>query len=101
MPELATLWGLRYAHLVSTVAHMDSTTYAAAVAQTVERAIRQAGMTIAGVAAATGIPRTTLDRRLRSGGLSALSVSEVKAIADVLGVSAASLLTITVAAEVA
>lgn len=80
---------------------MDSTTYAAAVASAVERAIRQAGKSVAGIAAETGIPRTTLDRRLRSGGLSALSVSEVKAIADVLGVTAASLLTVTVAAEVA
>lgn len=80
---------------------MDSTTYAARVAANIETAISAAGRSVVSVSAATGIPRSTLDRRIRSQGGSPFSVREVKAIADELGITAASLLVIEVATAAA
>ncbi|RZS61653.1 hypothetical protein EV386_1963 [Xylanimonas ulmi] len=82
------------ARLGITVAHMDSTSYAAAVAANVERAILGAGLTVPGVARVTGIPRTTFARRLASDGFSPFSVAEVKAIANAVGTTAAALTTV-------
>ncbi|MHB1063567.1 MAG: helix-turn-helix domain-containing protein [Georgenia sp.] len=73
---------------------MDSTQYAAAVADNVSGAIDTAGKSHLSLAQETGIPRTTLDRRLRSNGASAFSVSELKDIANVLGIKVASLTTV-------
>lgn len=78
---------------------MDSTQYAAAVAANVEKAIEAAGRSVLSVALETGIPRTTLDRRLRSNGFSPFSVTELKLIADLLGTTARELTTVYVAAE--
>lgn len=75
---------------------MDSTEYAAAVAANVDAAIRDGDKSVLSIAAKTGIPRTTLDRRLRSGGLSPFTVSEVKAIATALDITAASLLVVRI-----
>lgn len=75
-------------------AYMDSMQYAAAVADNVSRAIEASGKSHLSLAQETGIPRTTLDRRLRSSGGSPFSVSELKDIADVLRVDVASLTTV-------
>lgn len=80
---------------------MDSTEYAAAVAANIQSAIKRAGKPVATLAAETGIPRSTLDRRLRSHGLSPFTVREVKAIALALStpaepVTAADLTCVTV-----
>lgn len=73
---------------------MDSTSYAAAVAANVDQAIKAAGLSVLKLAQATGIPRTTLDRRLRSNGFSPFSVAELKAIADEVGTTASVLATV-------
>ncbi|MCL2464644.1 MAG: hypothetical protein FWF28_06220 [Micrococcales bacterium] len=80
---------------------MDSIQYSAAVAQNVSEAIRAARRSVLSVATEAGIARGTLERRLKSGGLSSFSVSEIKSIANVLGCTAASLTMVTLAAEVA
>ena len=85
----------------STVAYMDSTEFAAAVAANVDLAIKRAGKTVLSIASETGIPRTTLERRLRSAGLSPFTVTEIKAIGIALSIPARDLVTVTVAAEVA
>ena len=73
---------------------MDSTDFAAAVAANISEASASAGMSVSALAVATLIPYSTLQRRLSSNGLSPVSVSELKAIADALGVTAASLATV-------
>lgn len=78
----------------SSVAHMDSTQYAAAVARNVDEALRRANRSVLATAAATGIPRTTLDRRLRSSGGSPFSVAELKALADFTGTTVRDLATV-------
>ncbi len=80
---------------------MDSTQYAAAVAANVETAINQATprRSVQSIVLETGIPRTTLDRRLRSNGHSPFSVAELKLIADVLGTTANALSTVYESAE--
>lgn len=78
---------------------MDSATYSALVAENVENAIEAAGRSVLSIAESTGIPRSTLDRRLKSNGGSAFSVREVKAIAIELEVTAAELLVIEDAAS--
>lgn len=77
---------------------MDSATYSAQVAENVKTAIKASGRSVLSVAEATGIPRPTLDRRLRSNGGSPFSVREVKDIAIELGLTAAALLTVEDAA---
>lgn len=94
MPALGQCVTLTADQAVRTVAHMDSTGYAAAVADNVHRAIAGRSRSVLSVAEATGIPRTTLDRRLRSGGASPFSVSELKAIADELGITVRDLTTV-------
>ena len=78
---------------------MDSTEYAAAVAAKVEKAMRQAGESHASLAAKTGIPRTTLQRRLTSGGVHPFNVRELRDIAQALGTTASELATVYVVAE--
>lgn len=74
--------------------HMDSMSYAAAVAANIESAIKARGMTVLSVSQSSNIPRTTLERRLRSEGASPFTVREVKQIAEALGISAAHLTTV-------
>ena len=81
----------------TSVTHMDSTEYAAAVAANVKAAIDQANRSVLSVSRQAGIPQTTLDHRLKSNGFSPFSVAELKAIADVLGRSASDLTTVYVA----
>lgn len=70
---------------------MDSTTYAAEVADNIRRAIAAHGESIADVAYKSGIPTTTMHRRLASNGGSPFSIREIKAIANTLDVTASSL----------
>lgn len=71
---------------------MDTTAaYSEAVAAAVREAMDAAGATRLGVAAATGIPRTTLGRRLL--GTSSFTIAEVHAIASHLGIDPVSILT--------
>ena len=63
---------------------MDTRSFSEIVAKRVEAAITQSGETQLGVALATGIPRSTLARRLS--GYSPFTVSELSAIATALGV---------------
>lgn len=81
-------------HLGSSVIRMDSTTYAAAVADNIAKAIDVAGLSAKAVSDATGIPYTTLKRRFNSDGASPFSVREIKQIAAHLGVSARDLTTV-------
>lgn len=78
---------------------MDSKTYSQAVARNVLAAIRTSGLSFAAVAEASGVPRSTLDRKLRIG-VGDLTVREVKSLADALGTTAQALTTV-VAVEVA
>lgn len=73
------------------VFHMDSTTYAAQVADNIRQAISSHGSTIREAAERAGIPSTTMNRRLASHGESPFTIREVKALADALGVTASSL----------
>ena len=74
-----------------TVVYMDSTGYAAAVAAKVEKAIDDAGETQVSISEKTGIPRTTLQRRLNSSGVHPFNMRELADIATALGVPAAEL----------
>lgn len=65
---------------------MDTNTVAD-IATMVRRAVESTGETVLGLSKATGIPRTTLDRRMR--GLQSFTTSELIRIAEHLGVSAA------------
>lgn len=86
----------------STVVSMDSTEYAAAVAAKVEHAMHAAHETQASLAEKTGIPRTTLQRRLTSHGIHPFNVRELRDVAKALGTTAAELTTVyAVAREVA
>lgn len=67
---------------------MDSLTGRTAMA--VEAAIDAAGQSQLGVSDATGIPRTTLIRRLR--GQSPFTIAELESIAECLGVTVSDLL---------
>lgn len=61
---------------------MDTLAIRSGVASAVSKAIKDAGETPFSVAAATGIPRTTLNRRLT--GQSPFNVAELDAIAGYL-----------------
>lgn len=60
-------------------------TYTKALAEVVGDAIVASGQTVKGLADATGIPRTTLSRRLS--GFSSFTVAELAAIAPLLDTS--------------
>lgn len=63
---------------------MDTPQYVAEVARRVAEAIEAGGQSQLRIAEATGIPRTTLIRRLS--GTSSFTVAELSSIASVLGV---------------
>jgi transcriptional regulator with XRE-family HTH domain len=65
-------------------------TLAIRMAVAVETAIAEAGQTHLGVSEATGIPRTTLLRRLK--GQSSFAVDELERIAEVIGVPVSQIL---------
>jgi ATP-dependent protease HslVU (ClpYQ) ATPase subunit len=67
------------------VVHMDIT-YSQRVVGAVQGAIKEHEATELGVADATGIPRTTLRRRLAAPDRSPFTVVELLAIAEYLGV---------------
>lgn len=71
---------------------MDSRAYDKQLADNVAAAIKRANKSVHGVAVEAGVPPTTLDRRLRSAGDSPMTIRELKRVADVLGVSVASLM---------
>lgn len=75
---------------------MDIVAYSAAVADQIHTAAKAAGYSVLSLSAETGIPRSTLERRFNSDGLSPFTTSEVKAIAQVLGTRASALLTVYV-----
>jgi len=77
---------------------MDSNTYSESVARNAATAIKASGSSLAAIAETSGIPRSTLERKLR--GVGSLTVREVKALADALGVTAQALTTV-IAAEIA
>ena len=63
---------------------MDSTQYAAAVADKTLDALDKAGISVASAARESGIPRSTLDRKFNSGkGIQALTVRELYELARV------------------
>lgn len=64
-------------------------TYNEALAAVVEQAIADGGQSQNGIAEATGIPRTTLIRRLR--GHQSFTAEELHGIANVLGITVRSL----------
>lgn len=70
---------------------MDINRYAKAVAHATYAAMVAGGETQLGLSEKTGIPRTTLARRLA--GSSPFTVAELAAIADVLGIPVISLVT--------
>ena len=78
---------------------MEPTDYAAAVAAKIEHLILDKGYTVKSFADESGIPYTTLNRRLKSEGRSPFSVLELKVIADKLGVTAKDLSTVYYAAS--
>lgn len=78
----------------SNVFYMDSTAYSAAVADKIYTAAKEAGFSVLGLAKATGISRSTLDRRFTLKGLSPFTALEVKTIANVLGTTATELFTV-------
>ena len=90
---------LRVTQMGSSVFHVDSTTYAAAVAAKIRTAIEEKGISVLSVATSTGIPRTTLDRRFKSDGAAPFTVREIKKIANILGISASELTTVYEIAE--
>lgn len=82
------------------VVSMDSIEYAAAVANKVKQLAAERGLNLVALAAKTTIPRTTLNRRLTSNGLSPLTMREVKELANALNVNASDLTTVYATLEV-
>lgn len=73
----------------SSVVDVDSTEYAAAVADKTRKALDGAGKTVSLAARETGIPRTTLDRKFNSGkGIQALTVRELFDLAQLANTTA-------------
>ena len=68
---------------------MDTSHVSASLAEVISTEMRTAGHTVKSMAEAAGIPRVTLHRRLLTG---SFQVSEVAAIADILGTSPSSLM---------
>ncbi|MFF2623017.1 helix-turn-helix domain-containing protein [Oerskovia jenensis] len=71
---------------------MDSNHYASAVAANIEAARREIGLSTVALAASSGIPRTSLDRKLNRHG--SFTVREIKALATALGSTALALSTV-------
>lgn len=92
--ETGIILNLRVPQLGNTVVHMDSNEYAAAVAANIAHAIKEAGLSRNAVAVRSGISNQTLTRRFASNGGSPFTVREVKRIAEILGTTAADLLTV-------
>ena len=65
--------------------------YSGQIARRVEQAIAGSGISVAEVAHRSGIPRTTLIRRLQNGAASPFTVVEIEAIALTLGIAASDL----------
>ena len=74
------------AQMGSTMADMDSTRYAEAVAEHVAAAIKKSGKPVLLISSETGIPRTTLQRRLTSPETSPFTVMELGRISTSTGV---------------
>lgn len=72
-------------HLGHTVLHMDTHPASYRVALAVREHLRRAGKTQLDVVDATGIPRTTLNRRMT--GNSPFTISELELIAAFLGIT--------------
>lgn len=78
-----------------TVVCMDSTEYAAAVADKARKALEAAGESVSSASLHAGIPRSTLDRKFNSGkGIQALTVRELFDLATLAGTTAADLATV-------
>lgn len=75
---------------------MDTTRYAQSVAGSVVHLMNEAGESRLSLSTKTGIPRTTLNRRLD--GHSSFTVRELAAIATVLGANVSDLLPGSIAA---
>jgi len=71
---------------------MDSIEYSQAVSARINALRQSAGLSILTLSEKSGVPRTTLDRKLN--GHADFSVREVKAIAEALGTSALELTTV-------
>lgn len=75
-----------------TVDRMDSTEYAAAVADKARKALEDAGESVSSASLSAGIPRSTLDRKFNSGkGVQALTVRELFDLATLAGTTPAEL----------
>lgn len=75
-----------------TVDCMDSTEYAAAVADKARKALEDAGESVSSASLRAGIPRSTLDRKFNSGkGVQALTVRELFDLATLAGTTPADL----------
>lgn len=70
----------------STMSGMDSTKYSATVAKHVRAALEQSKKSVLAVSNETGIPHTTLTRRLTSPDMSPFTVTELSKIAVATGV---------------
>lgn len=77
--------GLTVLHLGHSVLHMDTLPASQRVALAVRDHLRQAGKTQLDIVDATGIPRTTLNRRMT--GNSPFTISELELIAGAIGVT--------------
>lgn len=69
---------------------MESTDYSRSAAEAVNEIRREAKISVLALAKATGIPNTTLDRKLR--GIGDLTIREAAAIAAALGTTLSALL---------
>ena len=78
---------------------MDTLRYAAGVAQNVSKAIDSSGMTILAISEKTGIPRTTLMRRLEHPESSPFDVTKLARIAFLTRKSVSSLMRVKTAVE--
>lgn len=77
-------------HLGHTVLHMDTLTASRRIADVIRDRLRETRRTQLDIVAATGIPRTTLNRRMT--GNSPFTVTELELIADFLGMTVTALM---------
>ena len=101
--DIGAIVSLIAAQVGISVVGMDSTEYAAAVADKARGALCAAGESVNSTAKKTGIPRSTLDRKFNSGkGIQPLTIRELHDIARLAGTTASELAKVyEVAGEVA
>ena len=81
--------------MVCNNAHMDIEAFSRTVIRNIAARMNEEGITTVALSEKTGIPRTTLTRRLTAPELSPMTITELQAIAAALNTSVVELMTVS------